>query len=157
MDPVDKMDRYNDKKSNSGVNMPCPYYRAGMCTSPKLEQPSDDVVAATRCLGNSPESYMACSLYVAIEHPKGLEIVVGKGGVRVGTVSKQKIYAPIHLLREQLQCECIYFSLAPIEGEKGYVARCSLLRRYLTKYEARLCARHWRDCPYPQPVLSGIA
>ncbi len=131
--------------------MACPFYKGGACHSPKLGEPSDSVVAASRCRG-PPEAYMGCSLYVA-----DLEVSNktrednsgdGKGGVRVVVKNSiaSKIYSPIHILKEPSSSECPNYRLE--QAGAGYVAFCSSLKRMLTKYEARLCSLYWRDCPY---------
>jgi len=129
--------------------LPCPYYRAGACNSPKLGEPSDSVVSAQRC-GGPPEFYRGCSLYieiVGIDKPAG-HINNERGGVRVITRSSiaSRIYAPIHILKEPVFSECPHYKIETVSG--GYVALCNTLRRPLTKYETRLCSLYWRDCPY---------
>lgn len=136
--------------------MPCPYYRAGACNSPKLGEPSDSVVAAQRC-GGPPEVYRGCSLYVeavGVDKPSGYSNN-GKGGVRVITRNSiaSRIYAPIHMLKEPVASECPHYRVESVSG--GYVASCSVLRRPLTKYEARLCSLYWRDCPYVNIVRAS--
>ena len=131
--------------------MPCPFYRGGACHSPKLGEPSDSVVAASRCRG-PPETYMGCSLYVGtdigINKPGEENNSGGKGGVRVVAKNSiaSKIYSPIHLLKEPLSSECPSYRIEHIGT--GYVASCSILKRVLAKYEARLCSLYWRECPY---------
>lgn len=131
--------------------MGCPFYRGGACYSPKLGEPSDSVVAASRCRG-PPEVYMSCSLYVGtdlgVDKPQGENNGAGKGGVRVVTKNSiaSKIYSPVHLLKDPLTSECPSYRLEQVGT--GYVAFCSSLKRILTKYEARLCSLYWRECPY---------
>jgi hypothetical protein len=136
------------------ISMPCPYYRAGACHSPKLGEPSDSVVAAHRC-GGAPEIYRACSLYVeAVTNiDKSIDkssnaVNNGRGGFRVITKNSiaSRVYGPIHIIREHLQSECPQYRIEAVGG--GYVAICNVLKRPLTKYEARLCTLYWRDCPY---------
>ncbi|PWV36278.1 MAG: hypothetical protein DJ555_08135 [Desulfurococcaceae archaeon] len=134
-----------------GRILPCPFYRGGACHSPKLEEPDDSVVAASRCRG-PPETYMGCSLYVntdlGVNKPPENNNNSGKGGVRVITKNSiaSKIYSPIHLLKEPLISECPGYRIENVGT--GYVAFCNVLRRALTKYEAKLCSLYWRECPY---------
>jgi hypothetical protein len=137
--------------------MPCPYYRAGACHSPKLGEPSDSVVAAYRC-GGAPEVYRGCSFYV--ETISGADKPLnqsnsGKGGVRIITRNSiaSRIYGPIHMLRDLISSECPYYRVESVSG--GYVALCNMLKRPLTKYEARLCSLYWRDCPYANIVRAS--
>lgn len=131
--------------------MTCPFYKGGACHSPRLGEPSDSVVAASRCKG-PPESYMGCSFYVSADlvanKPREENGTVGKGGVRVVVKNSiaSKIYSPVHLLKEPSTSECPSYRIEQVGA--GYVAFCSSLKRMLTKYEARLCSLYWRECPY---------
>jgi len=139
--------------------MPCPYYRGGACHSPKLDHPSDSVVAAPRC-GGPPEIYMGCSLFVEGGLGRDKNPTVGntsKGGVRVITKNStaSKIYSPIHMLKDPVPSDCPFYRVESIGS--GYIASCQALKRLLTKYEAKLCSLYWRDCPYLSMARVSIA
>lgn len=120
--------------------MPCPWYRYGMCTSPKLPEPTGDVVAVDRC--NSDDLYANCIYFVqeASARPTQFKRAIVRR-------EKTKVYAPIHALPPQLECQCPECEISSTENGIR-VAYCKILDRYLTKYEAYECSRYWKDCPY---------
>ncbi|MEM4553801.1 MAG: hypothetical protein QXI86_06190 [Ignisphaera sp.] len=118
--------------------MPCPWYQHGMCTSPKLPEPVDTVVAIDRC--GSENIYINCVYYVEepVKHFRK-EYQTKKDRV--------KIYAPIHALPPQLNCGCPECDISSTENGVRF-AYCKLIDRYLTRYDVYLCSRYWRECPY---------
>lgn len=117
--------------------MPCPWYQYGMCTSPRLSEPTDTVVTVDRC--NSDFVYVNCAYYVG-----ELQKATTR---RVSTKKdKTKIYTPIHALPPHLECQCPECVVTDDNGIK--VAYCRILDRYLTRYEVYICSRHWKECPY---------
>ncbi|MET1101715.1 MAG: hypothetical protein ABWW69_04475 [Pyrodictiaceae archaeon] len=128
--------------------MPCPWYKNGMCTSPKLPRPSSLVVSKDRCLESESE-YKSCRFYVEPARNSsqgGLET-----HVKPSIVQQLKPYLPIHLIEDDIQSGCPF--LKKIEYMGGFLAKCTVLDRLLTKSEARLCAKYWRDCPYYKATL----
>jgi hypothetical protein len=120
--------------------MPCHWFKNGMCTSPLLETPSSDPVLIARCLGSS-EVYGRCRYYT---EPKG-ESLEMKRAIGVRKLGKPLLL--IHSISEPLKSKCDFYSL--IRHESGsYLASCSVLGRYLTRYEASLCVKGWEDCPF---------
>ena len=115
--------------------MPCPWYRGGVCTSPLLESPSPDPVIPSICL--SDDSYVRCRYYV---EPRGREVRGFSG--RFG-----KPLLLIHSISRLPRSNCEFFIVEKHESG-AYLAACEVLRRYLTRYEVRLCEEYWRDCPY---------
>lgn len=117
--------------------MPCPWYFHGVCTSPKLPEPTEDVVAIERC--TSDAAYKGCSLFMESSNP----------AIKKASPKKErlKIYAPIHAVPPNTSIECPYGEIMNIEN--GYsVVLCKILERPLTKYELPMCDRYWRECPY---------
>ena len=119
--------------------MPCPWYSQGFCTSPKLEIPSDAVTSPERCLGDEAR-YSTCPYYTEPSaKPKQRKSSVPKHSLRV--------YAPIHALMYEIRVDCPYAELVTLDtGIK--VLYCRAIDRLMTRYEAELCSKHWRDCPY---------
>ncbi len=127
--------------------MPCPWYKNGMCTSPKLVKPTTSVVNLERCMGG-PESYKTCQFYV---EPGGGE-ESGRSDTpsitsfsRTGLDKKLKPYPPIHLLERRPESSCQFFKVYEYGG--GYLAYCAILERLLTRSEVEACEKHWRSCP----------
>lgn len=119
--------------------MPCPWYQYGLCTSPKLSEPTDVVVAADRC--NSEDIYVNCVYYIG-ETPKGS--AKKSSSTRK---NKVKLYLPIHAIPPQVECLCPECEISTSEnGVK--IAYCKILDRYLTRYEVYICSKHWKECPY---------
>ena len=123
--------------------MPCPWYSQGFCTSPKLEVASDAITSPERCLGDEAR-YRSCPYYV---DPSSAQ----SPSRRRGSVHRQnlKVYAPIHALVHNIDIGCDYAEVITTEGGIR-VAYCRALDRLLTRFEAELCSRHWRECPYRQ-------
>jgi len=119
--------------------MPCPWYSQGFCTSPKLEIPSDAVTSPERCLGDETR-YTSCPYYVEPSaRKKQRNTSIPKHNLRV--------YAPIHALVYDVHVECPYAEIVKLEnGIK--VLYCKALDRLMTRFEAELCSKYWRDCPY---------
>lgn len=125
--------------------MPCPWYQYGICTSPKLSEPTDVVIAVDRC--NSGDIYVNCMYYVAETQKIGFK--------RTQSVKKDKVkvYTPIHAIPPHIECQCPSYETINISENSIRLAYCKILDRYLTKYEAYQCSRYWKDCPYKyQPV-----
>ncbi len=127
--------------------MPCPWYKNGMCTSPKLAKPSSAIVNTERCLGG-PESYKTCSFYV---EPGGGEEGSESGVPSItsfaksGLEKKLKPYPPIHLLEQRPSGECPFMKVYEYSG--GFLAYCVILERLLTRSEVETCEKYWRSCP----------
>ena len=117
--------------------MPCPWYQYNLCTSPKLPTPTDAVVAVDRC--NSEDMYVNCMYY---EEP------VKSTTKRMSTRRERaKLYLPIHAIPPQLDNSCPECEISATEnGIK--IAYCKVLDRYITRYEAYICNRYWKECPY---------
>jgi len=121
--------------------MPCPWYSQGFCTSPKLDLASDTVTSPDRCLGDELR-YKSCPYYV--EPGSNTKSSNKKSSARLSTL---RVYAPIHALIHEISIECPYAEI--LRTETGIrVVYCRALDRLLTRFEAELCAKHWRDCPY---------
>lgn len=111
-----------------------------MCTSPKLPEPTDVVVAVDRC--GSDNIYLNCMYYV-----EDSSKYINK--THQFKTPRAKIYAPIHALPQHTTCNCVECEINTTEnGVK--VAYCKALNRYLTRYDVYLCSRYWKDCPYRQ-------
>ncbi len=131
--------------------MPCPWYKNGMCTSPKLVSPTSSVVSVERCLGG-PEQYKTCNFYV---EPGGeqqeqrarsdVPSITEFSGRRTSLDKKLKPYPPIHLLDQRPLAECPYMKVYEYSG--GYLAYCVALERLLTRSEVEVCEKYWRTCP----------
>ncbi len=139
--------------------MPCPWYKNGMCTSPKLLTPSSSVVSTERCLGG-PEQYKTCNFYVEPESGQGVEqrtrsdvpSITEFSGVKSSLDKKLKPYPPIHLLDQRPLAQCPYMKVYEYGG--GYLAYCAVLERLLTRSEVELCEQHWRSCPFRRIAAS---
>jgi hypothetical protein len=118
--------------------MPCPWYQYGLCTSPKLPEPTDAVVAVDRC--NSEDLFVNCIYY---------EETAKSTGRRTSSTrrEKTKLYLPIHAIPPQLECSCPECEASTTENSFK-VVYCKILDRYLTRYEVYTCSRYWRECPY---------
>ena len=127
--------------------MPCPWYKNGMCTSPKLHRPSSAVVNLERCMGG-PEQYKTCSFYV---EPGGESEESNRSTPAItsftksGLEKKLKPYPPIHLLDHRPESGCQFLKVYEYSG--GFLAYCTILERLLTRSEVKLCESHWRQCP----------
>ncbi len=121
--------------------MPCPWYRNGMCTSPKIGKPTTAVVSVERCLGPEAE-YKACEYFVD-----------EKGHARKGidsftlTAAAQQYrpYPPIHVVYNRPDSKCPFIKV--IDQGGGFIVYCNVLGRLLTRSEIKLCERYWRTCP----------
>ncbi len=120
--------------------MPCPWYRGGMCTSPKLSSPSSAVVSPERCLGG-PEAYKSCSYYVEKETKRSSILE----GLKPAIAQSLKPYLRIHLIDSRPHSGCPYMKVHEYSG--GYLAECLVLNRLLTKSEVRTCEKYWKSCP----------
>jgi len=122
----------------------CPWYKHGLCTSPKLPEPTEVVTSPTRCLGDE-SAYKSCSFYV---EPGSIEAGSKRREVRgIRGMPRPKVYAPIHAIPKHLKIGCPFAKIVETE-DKVRAVYCEVLGRLLTRYEAELCASHWRDCPY---------
>ncbi|MGC8974773.1 MAG: hypothetical protein ACP5KB_01080 [Thermoprotei archaeon] len=117
--------------------MPCPWYKDGVCTSPKLEQPSSDPV--TMACAGGPRQYRECRYFMERAESPQLAGVTA-------TVKFGKALMMIHALNERPKSECEFFESEDHEGY--YLAGCAVLRRYLTKFEVPDCEKYWVNCPY---------
>ena len=124
--------------------MPCPWYRNGMCTSPKLRQPSRSVVSPQRCMGGEAE-YRSCKLYV--DPPQ--ERKQGRGlleQAKPALIQQLRPYTPIHLLSRRPASRCPFMKVYSYSG--GYLAQCTVLGRLLTRSEVEACEKYWQTCPF---------
>ncbi len=123
--------------------MPCPWYRNGLCTSPKLGRPSSIVVSKERCLGSEAE-YRTCQYYVepktGEEEKRGLQV-----HLKPAALKNLKPYPPIHLYTKPIKPSCPYMKVYEYMG--GWLAECTVLKRLLTKSEIDKCISYWRSCP----------
>ena len=130
-----------------GDSLPCPWYKNGMCTSPRLREPSTLVVSSERCLGGQ-EDYRSCRYFVDVEKLEEKE----KGGLVKFTqptpaIAQQlKPYPPIHLLHSKPSSACPYFKTYEYAG--NYLAYCNVLERLLTRSEVKNCEKLWKGCPF---------
>lgn len=124
--------------------MSCPWHKEGMCTSPKLEHPSSDPVSLLVCMGGANE-YTKCRYFS--------EKKIIKATPATSSVIKfGKALLMIHALSEAPKSECEFFEAENHEGY--YLAGCTILGRYLTKFESLECERHWSMCPYRKIELA---
>jgi hypothetical protein len=119
--------------------MPCPWYQHGMCTSPKLTEPTDAIVSIERCTSDS--IYRNCSYYVESSS------TFSQKRQYIRKERMIKIYPPIHVLPQNTKVECIDGELIDLENgiRVGY---CRILDRPLTRYEIYICNKNWQNCPY---------
>lgn len=123
--------------------MVCPWYRDGLCTSPKLEQPSSDPVTMM-CVGG-PKQYRECRYFMErAESPHAASVAA--------TAKFGKALLMIHALNDRPKSECVFFE--PEDHEGYFLAGCAVLRRYLTKFEVPECEKHWVGCPYRKIEMS---
>ena len=124
--------------------MPCPWFRGGLCTSPKLSRPSSAVTSPTRCQGGDAE-YVACQFYVepgsGSKRRSPLE-----SGVKPAIAQQLRPYPPIHLLHSKPRSRCPFIKIYDYSG--GYLAQCQVLGRLLTRSEAERCEKYWSSCPF---------
>ncbi len=122
--------------------MPCPFYKNGLCTSPRLSSPSPSVTSRQRCLGEEPD-YMSCSYYVEAESTSTGSLA---GYTLETALGKQfRPYVPIHVVASKPKSECPYIKIHDYGG--GYLAQCQVIERLLTRSEIKLCENYWKTCP----------
>jgi len=123
--------------------MPCPWYINGLCTSPKLGEPTDSVTDVRRCASES--EYAKCAYYV---DPRNQQ----------RRAEKLRPYAPIHAIPQGLSIGCPYSEILTLESGLR-VAYCKILGRLLTRTEAQTCAMYWNGCPYKEHYekISGVS
>uniref|UniRef100_A0A7C2ZPZ3 Uncharacterized protein n=1 Tax=Ignisphaera aggregans TaxID=334771 RepID=A0A7C2ZPZ3_9CREN len=118
--------------------MPCPWYQYGLCTSPKLSEPTDAIVSVDRC--SSENLYINCAYFEEV-------IDTSTSRRHVSRKDKPKLYVPIHAIPSHVDSACPACETNTTEnGIK--VMYCKILDRYLTKHEAYVCSKYWKDCPY---------
>jgi len=126
--------------------VPCPWYRNGMCTSPRLRRPSSSVVSPTRCKGSEAE-YKSCRFYVNPQQPSREK---GRSGLveslKPALAQQLRPYPPIHLLTRRPESRCPYFKVYSYSG--GYLIFCQVLGRLLTRSEVGPCEKYWSACPF---------
>jgi len=124
----------------------CPYYKNGLCVSPKLDKPTDYVTNKSRCLGN----YTTCSYFPNENVPKNDN---GLTQYNAKEIDKEVSYYPaVNLLDEPIESGCEFFHL--IRTSKGLVARCDVQSRVITKSQALLCSKLYNKCPFHLLVKS---
>ncbi len=132
--------------------MPCPWYRGGVCTSPKLRRPSSSVVSPSRCLGSEAE-YRSCQFYV---EPRQKQQRGGLLEAAKPAIAQQlKPYLPIHLLSAKPRSGCPHLKVYSYSG--GYLAYCEVLGRLLTRSEAANCEKYWQTCPLKRAAEQNAA
>lgn len=130
-------------KIDIGIKKPkyCPYYKNGLCISPKLNTPTDAVTSPSRCYDEN--MYKTCKYYEEKDQKeteeKGLTKYIPKTSIL-------NFYPAVNLLDEAIQPQCEYFRL--YQFEKRYVARCEILDRILTKGQVNLCLKYANKCPF---------
>jgi len=124
--------------------MPCPWYRNGLCTSPRLRRPTASVTNPSRCLGGESE-YKSCRLYT---EPANASSSASKSiaSPRPALIEQLKPYNLIHLVERKPQAGCPYMKIHNYSG--GYLAECLVLGRLLTRSEVKLCEQGWSSCPF---------
>jgi hypothetical protein len=125
--------------------MPCPWYRNGMCTSPKLRQPSRSVVSPQRCMGSEAE-YKSCRFYVDPPQERRGRTRSLLEQPKPAIIQQLRPYMPIHLLSRKPNSNCPYIKVYSYSG--GYLAQCLVLNRLLTKSELTMCEKYWQSCPF---------
>ncbi len=55
-------------------------------------------------------------------------------------------FKKIFLLPSKPSSGCPFLEVE--ETREGYLARCRVLDRYLTKYAVARCERYWESCPF---------
>ena len=134
-------------EAEANIKMVCPWYQYGVCTSPKLPEPSEAVVSATRCL--SDNEYKSCAYYV---EPSAQSSQSQQKSLRK---DRLKIYIPIHALPPGTTVACP--EAIVIKHDTGVtIAYCKILDRPLTRFEVDLCNKYWRDCPYRRQISVSV-
>ena len=72
---------------------------------------------------------------------------MGKEGFREFSGRYGKPLLLIHSISYLPKSSCEYFVVERHESGT-FLAACHVLNRYLTRYEAKLCETHWKECPY---------
>ncbi len=121
--------------------MPCPWYRMGYCTSPRLRAPTAAVVSAERCASDA--DYRSCEYYVEEEGERGRRGL--EGHLRPAVAQQLRPYPPIHVVSHRPRSGCPHMKVYDYGG--GYLAYCNVLGRLLTKSEVRTCEDYWSTCP----------
>lgn len=116
--------------------MPCPLYKQGVCTSPKLGAPAD-IYKPGVCDG-SEQAYTKCSLY-----PSGSQLL--EGLLKSASLPSGSIVPYVHYLVKRPESSCPHFKV--FEHGGSFVAYCAVLARYLTKYEVEPCEKLPEKCP----------
>ena len=122
----------------------CPYYKGGYCTSPMLPNPDDTITSSQRCM---TEKYITCRYYVPKEEDeekKALENYIYEPKEII-------IFSPVNVLDEPRQSECEFFQI--LKTDKGYIAKCRVMNRVLTKSHVNNCANFWLSCPIRRTVI----
>ncbi|WP_153801405.1 hypothetical protein [Hyperthermus butylicus] len=124
--------------------MPCPWYRGGLCTSPKLSEPTTAVTSPERCLGGEAE-YKSCKFYVEPSSQQRSRPVL-EASLKPAIEKQLRPYKPIHLITHRPRSGCPFFKVYEYAG--GYLVVCQVLNRLLTKSEATKCEKYWQTCPF---------
>jgi len=122
----------------------CPYYKNGYCTSPLLEQPSQEFTSSQRCL---TENFKTCRFYI----PKEDEIEKKALEQYIYEPKEIIIFSPVNVIDEPKNSECEYYQL--LKTDKGYIAKCRIMKRVLTKSQANNCVSYWNTCPIRKTVI----
>jgi len=121
----------------------CPFYRNGLCISPKLEEATDVVTAPNRCFGD----FETCKYYVEKKASVKLESLIPSGGLVY--YDKVNVIYDKELLDKIDETQCMYFQYSNVDTRygKGAVAYCSVLRRLLTASQGKNCILYAKTCP----------
>ncbi|BCU68476.1 hypothetical protein HS7_19130 [Sulfolobales archaeon HS-7] len=82
--------------------------------------------------------YTTCNLYRPTDEKEGIEKF--EADTVVG------FYKEVNSITEDISSECPFFKLIDIDNVK--LAICKVENRVLTKSQASLCNKNWRDCPF---------
>ncbi|MGC9114700.1 MAG: hypothetical protein ACP5HH_01655 [Fervidicoccaceae archaeon] len=119
--------------------MPCPFYRGGRCVSPILGSLStEDLYERGKCDG---DGYKSCKYYREAISISGDGILLDK-----------KPDPLLNVLEKPPKEVCPLMRVA--KAERGYVAYCSVLDRFLTRYEVSLCEQGYHRCPLKKIAFS---
>ncbi|WFO76254.1 hypothetical protein J4526_00325 [Desulfurococcaceae archaeon MEX13E-LK6-19] len=132
--------------------MKCPWYKEGLCYSPKTlreyGEPSSAPVTDSRCL---TEKYTECPYYTEQRSSQQTQLdIIEEGAVGV----KEKglaLYLRIHTIPPDMKSNCPFYEITSVRDQSGnivYVAFCKFLDRYLTRSFVEKCIKYWKDCPY---------
>ncbi len=124
--------------------MPCPWYKGGVCTSPKLRRPSPAVTHPSRCLGSELE-YKSCQFYVEEQNSGRTESKLVTS-LKPAIAQQLRPYNPIHVIENKPSEKCPFIKVYSYSG--GYLAECKVLSRLLTRSEVVLCSSNWSACPF---------